>query len=552
MWRAQRNSFRTKPRLGATLDRTHSLSRGLRAFWLLNEGMGDTPRDLVNGQAATFTNSPTWTGGRFGAHAVQTGGTSYLDVGNPSAVDFTTGTGFTCSFAARCNTVPNFADGMIASKGSEWFVAFNGPSTGLRFVLAGGGGAGGVVAESRSMAVGEYSIWSVTYNRTSKAGNIYRDGALVATATLSPFGDFPSSTNNLSLGSAAGSSPWTGTIDWISFHDRDLGAGEILLLHAQPFIHLIRGDSLFSFLGESSAAGTTVSATASYAYTAAAVINSVPPNTNVSAAASYGYTAAAVVSSVPPNANVSAAASYGYTAAAVVDSTVPSGSVAAAASYGYTAAAVLATAPPSGSVSASASYGYTAAAVLSTAAPAASVSASATYGYGAAAVINTVAPSNGTVAVTASYGYTAAAVVVSTTTVVDFSGAIQNAFNGDSNLADLAGLWLDQAPAKEATTVATVSFAGGAELQRSDTTRISERICRFRVYSLDADTATVQGQTLADRVKAWGNLFWSGGYSIAFYERSRSDGAKIVAQPVGAKPRYYFEVSMIARVVEDL
>lgn len=578
MRRIQRTSARTKPRLGAWLDRAHWFSRGLRAFWLLNEGMGETARDLVGGLPATFSSSPfsvpSWTGGRFGSHAIQFAGSSYLLVGSPAAIDFTTGTGFTCIFAARCDTVPNFTTGQIANKGGEWSIDFEGPSVGLRYVLNGGGGAGGIVTESKAMAVGDYSIWAVTYNRTSKLACIYRDGSLRASATLSAFGDIPASSANLALGSAGGSTVWPGTIDFVAFWDYDLNGSQIQAIHAQPFLGLVTADSLMPWLEETSAGGT-VSATASYGFTAAATLSMAPPATTISAAASYGYTAAAVLSMTVPNTAVTAAASYGYTAAAVIDSTVPGGTVVASASYGYTAAAVLSMAPPAGTVSASASYGFTAAAVLSMAPPASTVSASATYGFGAAAVLSMTSPAGSisasasygftaaavidsaastaaTVIATASYGFTAAAVIATATTIIDLTGALQNEFSRDSNLSAISNLWLDQVPAKETGTVATISYSGGSELLRSDETRVSERTCRFRVYASDADTATVQGQILADRVKAWGNLVWASGYAISLYERTRTDGAKVLAAPVGVKPRYYFEVTMIARVFETL
>lgn len=557
MRRVERTSFRTKPRVGAWLDRLHPYSRGLRAFWLLNEGLGETARDLVGGLPATFSGSPftspSWTGGRFGNHAVQFGGSSYLLVGSPSAVDFSTGTGFTCIFAARCDTVPNFTTGQIANKGGEWSIDFEGPSVGLRYVLNGGGGAGGLLSESKAMAVGDYSIWAVTYNRTTKVACIYRDGSLRATSTLSAFGDIPASSANLALGSAGGSTPWNGLIDFIGFWDRDLNASEIQTIHAQPFAGIATADSLIPFFGETSAAATTVSSSASYAYTAAAVLNTVAPSTSVSASATYGYTAAAVLNSVAPNTNVSASASYAYTAAAVINTVAPSGTVSGVASYGYTAAAVLSTTLPSGTVSASASYGYTAAAVLSTAAPATSASASATYGFAAAAVLNTVAPANGSVSVSASYGFTATVVIATTTTVVDFVGAVQNAFLNDANLSTIdGGLWQDEIPARTSGTGATITFAGGTELVRTDVSRISERVCKFRVYDADQDNATVNGSLLATRAMAWGPLYWSGGYSLAFTERTRTESGKVPGQSIGAKPRYYFEVTLIAKVVETL
>lgn len=48
-----------KPRLGAQLNRSHPLARGLFGAWIFNEGGGE-PVDLVTGESTVSTSDPVW------------------------------------------------------------------------------------------------------------------------------------------------------------------------------------------------------------------------------------------------------------------------------------------------------------------------------------------------------------------------------------------------------------------------------------------------------------------------------------------------------------
>lgn len=243
---------RTKPPFGATLDRGHWAAQGLRAFFAFNERNSPTVRDLARRVTGTFTNSPTWVAGsRWGGPAIKFGaaGSSYIDLGNPAALDFTTGPGLTVVWSYQCDAKPNFVNRYFLA-GNGVVIDCAGPTSGgPRFVLNGGGGAGGFIAESRTVVDGEQYTYAITYDRTSKFSQIIREGVVTTTTTMSAFGDIPAPTGNWNIGSSAGSLAWDGSIHWMMLFDRVLPLGQIAFLQSRPFAILTARRPLSIFLG---------------------------------------------------------------------------------------------------------------------------------------------------------------------------------------------------------------------------------------------------------------------------------------------------------------
>lgn len=72
-------SGRQKPLLGAQLDLSHPLARGLIGCWLFNENAGTSCFDLsASRKPGTFIGTPTWVGGQFGQAIKNNGTDSYV------------------------------------------------------------------------------------------------------------------------------------------------------------------------------------------------------------------------------------------------------------------------------------------------------------------------------------------------------------------------------------------------------------------------------------------------------------------------------------------
>ncbi len=85
------NYFKNKPPVGAIIDYGHSLSKGLNACWLMNEGAGNTIKDLINpasnGKFTNFAGNSGWNNnGKFGECVRIQNSTNFISCGTRDVV----------------------------------------------------------------------------------------------------------------------------------------------------------------------------------------------------------------------------------------------------------------------------------------------------------------------------------------------------------------------------------------------------------------------------------------------------------------------------------
>ena len=205
---------------------------------------GTTVTDVVRGIQGTFTNSPIWTPAPDGADPRS----SSDRVERPTLPWGTRGAGLqrseglTVIWSHKCDVKPNWVNRYIVSKG--WRVAggLHWPDVlGRPVLLNGGGGAGGLVAESRTVVDGEQYAYAITYDQTSvKFSQSSGEGIVTASTTMSVFGSIPTSSANINIGSAAGTLAWDGSIHWIGFWDYVLPLNLIAEIQSRPFLLVAR------------------------------------------------------------------------------------------------------------------------------------------------------------------------------------------------------------------------------------------------------------------------------------------------------------------------
>jgi hypothetical protein len=400
---------RTKPAFGARLNPSHPGRIGLRSLFLFNEAHGTTVTDVVRGIQGTFTNSPIWTpGSRWGRPAVKfgSGGTAYIALGNPAALDFSAAKGLTVIWSHKCDVKPNWVNRYFVSKGGEWQVDCTGPtSSGVRFLLNGGGGAGGLVAESRTVVDGEQYAYAITYDQTSKFSQVIREGIVTASATMSVFGSIPTSSANVNIGSAAGTLAWDGSIHWIGFWDYVLPLNLIAEIQSRPFLLVAQSPRVSVLFGGSA---STLSASGSLSFTGSGTFSTVPPNSNLSMNAGIVFTPSATFSTVPPNTNLSVTGGLSFTASATFTAAPPAGSLTVNGGIQFTAASTFDSVAPGGSLTVNGGIAFTAAATFNSVAPNANLSVNAGLAFAGAATFSSTVP-NANLSATGGIAFTAAA-----------------------------------------------------------------------------------------------------------------------------------------------
>lgn len=86
----------TKPPVGSRIDPGHPLSKGLVGFWIMDEGGGNSVRDISGkGSPGSLTNGPSWVSSKFGKTVNLDGTDDHILVGDKSHLKFTGA--FSCS-----------------------------------------------------------------------------------------------------------------------------------------------------------------------------------------------------------------------------------------------------------------------------------------------------------------------------------------------------------------------------------------------------------------------------------------------------------------------
>jgi hypothetical protein len=325
--------FLIKPPWGAPLDRSHPLAQGLRADFLLNEGMGPVVQDAVNGlvntPSATVSQWPTWGPSPSGVAPVfSEPNNSNLAFGNVLSGGNTTYT-FACVFQTSLNfPSPSVNLVILMGKGTaantatlEYSLALNWTSAGFAQILlyiSNGTTQTHINSSSGTITLGARYVayfWidsvAATYNLQYYA---YATGTLVAAisgsiATLIP--QTSSAAFAISTPPVATFRSCDGTVERVTRWDRTLSTQEKLDYAQAPYsmYRLERRPALSatppSFVSFASAAGpATISASASAQMPT-------PSSASIAALAGPALIVAAGQAGTPPASDASFSATAG-------------------------------------------------------------------------------------------------------------------------------------------------------------------------------------------------------------------------------------------------
>ena len=225
------------------VNRTHRLARGLEAYWLSNEGSGDTVQDVSgNGHHGIFFGDAAWTAGDSGS-AIYFPGTPYGDADNecinvPASTRFDSGAA-SGEITVLCSFRPDIADDnpLVAKweySTGDWAFIWDGDvgQKSLRLYI---GPAFTVVvldtANNADISLGAWHTAGFTKLGSDYAG--YMDGVCVETENnaLTWTDDRP-----LTIGAmyTDGNYAMNGAINWVMIFNRALSAGEMAYLTANP------------------------------------------------------------------------------------------------------------------------------------------------------------------------------------------------------------------------------------------------------------------------------------------------------------------------------
>ena len=221
-----------------TASATTAAVTGMLAGYSFSEGSGTATADASgNGVAGTLVNNPTWVAGKNGSGLSLNGSSTYVDLGNPAALQFTG----SMTLSAWVFETGNVADdGQIVAQSDDisgWQLKSS-PDTGLRTFAIGIHNASGISIQRYSNTVRALNTWyhvTGVYDATAQTLSIYVDGVL-DNGILS--GTVPSyqraSTVGANIGRRTGGYNILGTIDDVRIYGRALAAGEVQADMATP------------------------------------------------------------------------------------------------------------------------------------------------------------------------------------------------------------------------------------------------------------------------------------------------------------------------------
>jgi hypothetical protein len=204
---------------------------GLVAAYGFNEGTGTTVAD-VSGNTLTGTiNGAAWTtGGKYGNALSFNGTSSYVDLGNPAALQLTGSMTWSAWVKAAANPAD---DGQVVAKsdGASGWQFKTSPDTGPHTFGVGVSGSGGSIAQRYSVATRSLNVWyhvAGVYNAAAATLDVYVNGVL-DNGTL--VGTIPAaqvnSAVNVNIGRRTGGFLFNGIIDEVRIYNRALSAAEI-------------------------------------------------------------------------------------------------------------------------------------------------------------------------------------------------------------------------------------------------------------------------------------------------------------------------------------
>lgn len=242
------------------LNRSHPHAQGLTAFYVFHEGGGNVVTDLVSGKTGTFVNSPTWVADRHGqgGYALNfvAASNQYVDLGTPTELDMNaTGAMAVCA-SYYTPTKPNFTNFVIASKGSQWTLDVEGPSSSGRLYVN-NGGAGGLWSEGRSALDGDTRVIGGSFRTSDGFGYIAGNGKLASSSTA-PFAQLPSSATTTRIGvNGSGTAGFGGHIGFVAIWNRFVSSTLMEDFQRDPFASVVLQPGRLARLHVAASTGTT-------------------------------------------------------------------------------------------------------------------------------------------------------------------------------------------------------------------------------------------------------------------------------------------------------
>jgi hypothetical protein len=211
-----------KPPLGARLNASHPLVKGLVGCWLMNENGGGKLYDLSGkNNTGTITNATWSTSGQIGNTLSFDGDGDYVNIASPSNLAMGTGNWSACAWF-KVNAFTNNWPGIIVFDNDG--IAFDGD---FLAILQDGNGY--------SMPGGHESIGVWTHVCAVRAGtnySLYRNGIYGSTIqTESGYG----LAGVYHLGTGFSNTSFNGLIDDVMIYDRALTPSRIKQLYTNPF-----------------------------------------------------------------------------------------------------------------------------------------------------------------------------------------------------------------------------------------------------------------------------------------------------------------------------
>src|SRR5258705_1061719 len=205
---------------------------GLTAGYGFSEGSGTTTADVSgNGIAGTLVNAPAWVAGKNGTGLSFNGSSTYVDLGNPAALQLT---GSMTLSAWVLETANVGDDGQIVAKsdgGAGWQLKSS-PDTGVRTFAVRLVSSTGAIVQRYSRTVRSLNTWyyvTGVYDAAARTLNIYVNGALDNGVLNGTVGTSQrNATVNANLGRRTGGFFIRGTIDDVRLYGRALTPTEIL------------------------------------------------------------------------------------------------------------------------------------------------------------------------------------------------------------------------------------------------------------------------------------------------------------------------------------
>ena len=208
---------------------TLTVTSGLVAAYGFNEGLGTTVTDWSgNGLTGTVQGTTWTTTGKYGGALSYNGTSSYVDLGNPAALQLTGSMTWSAWIMATGNP-PDDGQIIAKSNGTGWEFKTS-PDTGSH-TFGIGVSSSTSITQRYSQTVRAINTWyfvAGVYNAAAQTLNMYvngvlDNGALVGTIPAAQFN--PSV--NVNIGRRSGGFYFKGTIDEVRIYNRALSAAEI-------------------------------------------------------------------------------------------------------------------------------------------------------------------------------------------------------------------------------------------------------------------------------------------------------------------------------------